>query len=77
MKRLELKPDGFPCKLAECSPGFFLFGEMVGLKSEYRSDKGNCEAYCDSGEFFCGGIGNKADDTIVQPLKTEWIDSNE
>lgn len=76
MKRLELKPSGFACKLSECPPGLFLCGEMVGLKSEYRNDKGNCEAYCDSGEFFWGdgNRGGTADSTIVQPLVAEWIE---
>lgn len=73
MKRLELKPDGFPCKLQECPPGLFLCGENVCLKSEY----GNNEAYCDSGEYFHGDAnkGGTAQDTIVQPLVAEWVET--
>ena len=76
MKRLELKPDGFPCKLSECPPGLFLCGENVGLKTEYLSEKGDPEAYCDSGECFWGDAnkGGSAKDTIVQPLIAEWVE---
>lgn len=72
MKRLELKPDGFPCKLIECPPGLFLCGNDVGLKTKYKSD----EAFCESGESFWGDAnkGGKAGDTIVQPLISEWIE---
>lgn len=76
MRKLELKPDGWPCKLKECPPGLFLCGETVGLKSEYKSENGNSEAFCDSGEAFWGDAnrGGTADDTIVQPLIAEWIE---
>lgn len=55
--KIEMKPDNFECTLAECPPGLFLFGDMIGLKSEY----GDCEAYCDSGEAFWGGTDNPKD----------------
>lgn len=76
MKRLELKPAGFKCKLRECPPGLFLCGDEVGLKSEYRNEQGNSEAYCESGEFFWGDAnkGRNADDTLVIPLTVEWVD---
>jgi hypothetical protein len=70
MKTLELRPDGFPCTLAECPPGLFLHGENVGLKTEY----GATEAFCDSGERFWGGV-SRVDNlakVIVQPLIYEW-----
>ena len=76
MKKLELKPDGFPCPLRECPPGLFLCGEDVGLKSEYRNERGETEAYCESGEFFWGDAnkGGTAEETIVQPLIAEWTE---
>lgn len=76
MKRLELKPNGFPCKLSECAPGFFLSGDTVGFKSEYGTDKGNSEAFCEGGCYFWGdqNKGGKADDTLVQPLVSEWVE---
>lgn len=75
MKTLELTPSGFPCRLAECPPGFFLCGEDLGFKSEYKTAKGNSEAFCESGEAFWGDAnkGGKADDTIVQPLESRWV----
>lgn len=74
MKRLELKPDGFPCTLAECPPGFFLKDESVGFKSEYKSDN-RPDCYCDSGEYFWGGAktDEELNKIIVQPLIYEWI----
>lgn len=76
MKRLELKPDGFPCKLSECPPGLFLCGETVGLKPEYATKEGKSEAYCESGEYFWGDANNggTANGTMVQPLSSYWIE---
>ncbi len=76
MKKLDLKPSGFKCKLSECPPGLFLCGDDVGLKTEYLDDKGNPEAYCDSGEYFWGDAnkGGNAKDTMVLPLIAEWVD---
>lgn len=73
MKRLELKPSGFPMTLAECPPGFFLFENHVFLKSEY----GHCESYCESGEMFWGGTTSLAERAKlqVQPLESEWTES--
>lgn len=69
MQRLEMKPDGFPLKLKECPPGFFLFNDSICFKSEYGDD-----AFCDSGEYFWGGTSDKKDrgELIVQPLVYEW-----
>ena len=80
MKRLELKPEGFPCKLKECPPGFFLKDDEVGFKSEYAGDsldnKNRTEAFCESGCYFWGGEEGKdnVDNVIVQPLVSEWIE---
>lgn len=36
MKRLVLEPEGWPCTLRECRPGFFVFdGTELCLKTEY------------------------------------------
>ncbi len=74
MKRFELKPDGWPCRLAECPPGPFLFKEALGFKSEYTSDKGFPEAYNEAGEYFHGDGKSDAKDQIVQPLIVEWVE---
>ena len=80
-KRLELKPEGFPLKLSECPPGFFLKDNSVGFKATYlhsnESDERISEAYCESGCYFWGGDeGNKlgVDNVIVQPLISEWVE---
>lgn len=52
MKKLEIKPDGFACKLRECPPGFFLFNGELCLKGNYQ------DYYCSDGNFFLGGTNN-------------------
>ena len=61
MKRLILLPSDFPTPYSDCPPGFFLCGDMVGMKTEYSG-----EGYCDTGETFC------RKDSEVTPLKYEW-----
>ncbi len=61
MKRLVVHPEGWPCSYAECRPGLFLHGNMIGLKSEYGG-----EGYCDSGEAFAKVDGD------VQPVTYVW-----
>lgn len=70
MKQLIVVPDGWPCTLAECPPGFFIFRESLCLKSEY----GVNEAYVESGEYFAGGTTTKEERSllIVQPVKSVW-----
>jgi hypothetical protein len=68
-KILTLVPEGWPCGLSDCPPGFFLFDNEACFKSEYGDD-----AYCDSGEIFWGGAPNRVsrDNLIVQPLIAKW-----
>ena len=77
MKQLIIVPDGWPCTLAECPPGFFVIEESLCLKSEY----GDNEAYVDSGEYFARGTTSKEKraNVIVQPVKAVWqeVDSHE
>lgn len=47
-KDLVLIPNGWPCTLAECPPGLFMFGKCLGFKSEYANDI----FVVDSGEAF-------------------------
>lgn len=61
-KRLVLLPADFELPFLNCPPGFFLCGSYVSMKTEY----GNDEAYCDSGERFC------AIKSLVTPLKAVW-----
>lgn len=74
MKRPIFKPRDFECTLEQCPPGFFIKGEMIGLKSEYCSSDGFIEAYCDSGEYFWGGVDSKIErnKVMVTPLYYEW-----
>jgi hypothetical protein len=66
MKRLVLKPEGWPCSLQECPPGYFAAedGEGMGFKNEYTKD-GKPEAFNEAGEYWCS-TGD------VQPLVAEW-----
>ncbi len=69
--------DGGLVTLAECPPGFFLFGGDVHFKTEYATEipKGSLmfwpDAYCgSSGEFFWGGAKTHEDRArlMVRPL---------
>jgi hypothetical protein len=68
--KIEIRPASFQCKYSDCPPGLFLYGDMIGLKSEYGS-----EGYCDSGESFWGGAKTKEDlmNVIVVPLDYEIL----
>lgn len=76
MKRLIIVPSGWPCKLAECSPGFFLWQDMntelyhasLCFKSEYG------DVFNEAGECFWGGTTSKEAraDIMVQPCDWEW-----
>lgn len=70
-KRLELVPEGFPVTFAECPPGFFMQGKDVFMKTEY----GEGEAFCESGEAYWGGVTTpEARAKIqVQPLVSKWV----
>lgn len=76
MRKLELKPDGFECTLAECQPGLFLYKDEVCFKSEYTKDDGTPEAFCDSGESFWAGCTTTKQlrEVKVQPLVFEWTE---
>jgi hypothetical protein len=79
LKKLVLKPDGWPCLLIECPPGLFVFKDSVCMKSDYRTDKGELEAFNEAGEFFWGGVETYAEreKLIVQPVTSEWVDEEE
>lgn len=71
--------DGEPCKLIDCPPGLFAFGDNIGFKSEYGCENAAyMEVYCvDSGEIFWGGTDNKDQRAalVVQPLNViAWND---
>ena len=82
MKRLVIKPDGWPCILAECPPGHFVTVDhfkMLCFKSEYRETIGGeefqVEAFNEAGEVFWGEAENTAAlrrGTMVQPVIAEW-----
>ena len=66
----------FACRLDECPPGLFLLGNCLGFKSEYRNDKGSCEAYVvASGEFFWGGAKDAAEREALMVTPVEITDA--
>lgn len=71
MKRLVMVPEGWPCTLAECRPGYFLWGDRLCLKDEYQ-EAGN--SYNEAGEIFWGGTtsGTARDALVVQPVDAIW-----
>lgn len=70
MRRLVMIPDGWPCRLYECRPGFFVSGDALCFKDQYGSEGGS---YCETGEFFWGGASfEERDKLIVQPVNSVW-----
>ena len=65
MKTLKIVPDGWPCSLLECPPGFFVCDGQLCFKTEY----GDCECYNSAGETFC-----RENSIEVQPVAAEWQD---
>ena len=72
MKSLVVKPDGWPCSLVECPPGFFVFEGNLCLKTEYGLE--DLEVFNCGGEVFWGGAKTKEErrTLIVQPAYCEW-----
>lgn len=70
MKRLELIPEGWPCKLSECRPGLFVWEGNVGFKSEYVDNQGFPGAYNEAGEYHTAAKLN----SVVQPVNPKWTD---
>ena len=67
----------FACRLDECPPGLFLAGNCLGFKSEYRNDKGACEAFVvASGEFFWGGAKSAEDREALMVTPVEITDAS-
>lgn len=61
-----MSPDGWPCRYAECRPGFFVLDGDLFLKSEYGG-----EGYCSSGEAFVYR------ESEVQPVTATWEEYEE
>lgn len=70
---------GRRCRLGNCPPGLFRFGDIIGFKSEYMTPVDGAsgttlyqsDAYCvASGEYFWGGAtsAEKRERLMVQPL---------
>lgn len=69
MRRLIIKPEGWPCVLQECPPGFFMFEDSLCFKSEYGDDQFN-----EAGEIFWGRKEDKEEraKVVVQPCVYAW-----
>ncbi len=79
--RRVILPDGWPCSLADCRPGFFMFHEALCLKTGYRKPDGDLEAYNKAGEIFWGARGCMRDrkareNLIVQPVMVVMEDTD-
>lgn len=65
--------DVAPCSLAECPVGLFLFGNTLGVKTEYATNEGRIDAYIvQSGEFFWGDLSQTIESQracMVVPLR--------
>lgn len=78
MKRLEIRPDGWPVKLKDCPPGFFIYEGQLCFKSEYEES----EVFNSAGEYFRPPIGSDKTagneksylEAVVQPVEYVWTD---
>lgn len=66
MKRLVVEPDGWECSIEECPPGHFVFDDRLCFKSEYGTNDGGIEVFCETGEAFVKRT------VIVQPVMAHW-----
>jgi len=76
VKRLIVKPVGWPCTLGECPAGLFVHGDDLCFKTDYTDD-GKMEVYLENGEAFWAGCRSQEDlrKVIVQPVEAEWEES--
>ena len=69
--KLTLTPAEWPVSVNTCPPGPFAFPYNeewhLGFKTEYRTEKGNVEAYNSVGEYLCIDY----DETPVIPLRVD------
>jgi hypothetical protein len=84
MKRLEIRPDGWPVKLKDCPAGFFIYWQnsyaegQLCFKSEYEES----EVFNSAGEYFRPPIGSVKTagneksylEAVVQPVEYVWTD---
>ena len=79
MIEMIIVPDGWPCTLEACRPGFFVFDNRLCFKSEYTNDNGHLEAFCESGEAFWGGAKThqERDALRVHPVIYKWQEVEE
>lgn len=72
MKQLIIKPKGWLCLLKDCPPGFFVYADSLCFKTEYGQD----EVYCESGEVFYGGTSEKdaRQELQVLPVSPIWVE---
>ena len=65
----------FAQQLRNCPPGLFLFGNCLGLKTEYRTESGLTEAFVvESGESFQGGAKSSEDREALLVIPVEITD---
>jgi len=79
VKRLEMVPNGWPCTFKDCPPGYFVWQGNLCLMSDYGDNAGKRNAYCDSGEYFLGGVTTtqERDGLAVQPVVPRWVEVDE
>ena len=76
MRRLAMRPEGWPCALRECRPGHFVFNDLLCFKDEYGAE-GN--SYNEAGEIFWGDVTDRDARAalVVQPVEPVWEEYDE
>jgi hypothetical protein len=72
MKRLVIKPVGWPCPFGQCTPGLFVHGISIGIKgAAAEGEKPLVEVlWGDNGDSLLPGSHNSQIE--VQPVIAEW-----
>jgi hypothetical protein len=72
---MKLKVKKKQIRLKDLEPGrMFLYGKTLGLKTEYKTPQGACEAFIvGSGEMFWGGSGTtkEREELLVNKVKVK------
>ena len=77
-KRYLIEPEGWPCSLAACPPGPFVWEHSLCFKSGRYYTPGMIEAFCEDGEVFAAHVSNEARAVmVVQPVKVVAVFSDE
>ena len=73
-----IEPQGWPCKLKDCPPGYFIFFGRLALKlAPNKSPNDSLVAYNDGGQVFQGNLHHSERPNILVQSVTVRVILNE